>query len=176
MCMVHFCEKTFVENQFKIERVGKISEEIGKKMFNKGKIKKLGDSNLILNEKALGILVDENIKMALNVNEAEITLSDKIFTHDEEDKRVTYLHVEQFYHLITGKLLDRKEKEILCFFAHYLKGKTEENMLKPVLRDLEGLKKEIADKLDMKNVNVNHANKLNKVRKVIENKYIEHFR
>ena len=58
--------------------------------------------------------------------------SDKIFLHEDDDKRACFSQVQNFFELIHDRKL--KEKELLFHFAHYLNGKTEKNYAAPVSR------------------------------------------
>lgn len=52
----------------------------------------------------------------------KITLNDKIFLHEDEDKRVTFTQINNFFERFHGRKL--QDKEILFYFGHYIKGKT----------------------------------------------------
>ena len=77
---------------------------------------------MIKDDYELKKVVDEKLKKATTENCLNIELSEKIFLHDDEEKRVGFPHIKSFYETITEKTLDKKE--MLFFFGHYLKGKT----------------------------------------------------
>lgn len=56
------------------------------------------------------MIVDEQMKHFINTEGIKVILSDKIFLHEEDDRRVTYSQISSFYEMLTGKTLNKKEQ------------------------------------------------------------------
>lgn len=85
-----------------------------------------------------------------------------------------YPHIDRFYEYFYGKRLEKNET--LFYFGHYLLGKDSENYNKPVTKDYELVKKICAGQANPKDLATGDGKKVKKVRRIIEEKYIEHFR
>ena len=59
--------------------------------------KGLGNINILKNKDELRVLVDENMKKMVNTKNLNLLLSDKIFIQEDEDRRVFYSHMSNFY-------------------------------------------------------------------------------
>ena len=100
--MVHYVEKTYVENEFKLSRVAniqiKVKEDEG--LLKEGKMqteKEAIEKNVIRNYEHLKKVVDQQVSSMIDNDKIDIEFSEKIFTHDDEERRVTYQHIKAFY-------------------------------------------------------------------------------
>ena len=65
---------------------------------------------------------------------------------------------------------------MLFYFAHYLQGKNAKNYNAPVVKTMEFVKEICANQVDPKNLTTGEGKRMKKLRRAIEEKYIEHFR
>ena len=126
--MVHYVEKTYVENEFKLSRVAniqiKVKEDEG--LLKEGKMqteKEAIEKNIIRNYEHLKKVVDQQVSSMIDNDKIDIEFSEKIFTHDDEERRVTYQHIKAFYQKSKKQKLN--PIDFIYYFGHALKGKSE---------------------------------------------------
>lgn len=112
-------------------------------------------------------IVEEKAKKFLTEDGVKLVLNDKIFKHEEEDRRVTYSQIENFYQMLKKTPVQTKEKEILFYFAHYLGGTDKENYSKKVSKEKAHLKKVILEKMDITNLKNAQGKEIKKFKKKI---------
>lgn len=173
LALVHYAEKTYVENEFKIFKVADVKLTIGGEVLDE----KMPEINAILDDSELKTIVDKEFKAALSADTSmHVELSEKIFRHEDEEKRVVYPQMDKFYSYFTGKPLEKDQ--MLFYFGHYLQGKNEKNYgyESPVAMDRKTVEKLCSAQINPKDLTVGEGKKVKKMRKIIENRYLEHYR
>lgn len=146
LAVCHFCEKTFVENEFKLAKV----IEIRKPELTAFELE---GAEKVTNIKELNEFSEKHIKTVI-LKGNTYNVSPRIFVKEEGEKqRVNFNHMKVFYESFHKEPL--KEDDVLFFFAHYLQGRTPENYARPVLRDEAHAKQVILGKLDLQQHNSN---------------------
>jgi hypothetical protein len=103
----------------------------------------------------------------------DIQFSEKIFLHNDEERRVTYDHIKSFYQKSKKEKLNNQD--FIFFFGHALKGKDPEIYNNPVSRNLEDVKKEVFKKIDIKALGPNQGKKIKEIKKIVEDRYVDIF-
>lgn len=96
LALVHYTEKTYVENEFKIFKVADVKMGMQEKM-GQDISDKFGDLNTILNDNELKAIVDKDLNLFLAESCMTIECSEKIFRHEDEERRVVYPQMDKFY-------------------------------------------------------------------------------
>ena len=89
--------------------------------------------SMLKDDAELKKIVDSQVKKSAEETMVSVKLSEKIFLHEQDERRVAYPHIRSFYEVILGEPLDKMD--LLFAFGHYLKGKNEENYNKPIEKD-----------------------------------------
>jgi hypothetical protein len=133
----------------------------------------MSEKNIVRNYDHLKKIVDEEVSSVINNDKIDIEFSEKIFMHNDEERRITYEHMRSFYQKA------KKEKfnsfDFIYYFGHALKGKEPEIYKMPVSRDINDVKKEVFKKIDVKALGPNQGKKVKQLKKIIEDKYIQNF-
>ena len=97
----------------------------------------LGDTNAILDEAELKAIVDKETNKLLSETCMHVECNEKIFRHEDEERRVVYPQMDKFYAYFHGNKLEKDQ--MLYYFGHYLKGKNEKNYSydSPVIMDIK---------------------------------------
>lgn len=101
--------------------------------------KKMMEKNVIKGSVDLKKIVEEEAACLMHNNKVDIDFSEKIFLHNDEEKRVTFNHIRAFYQKAKKEKLD--PFDFIYYFGHALKGKDEVVYKTPVSRDIEDVKK-----------------------------------
>jgi hypothetical protein len=100
LVMVHYVEKTYVENEFKLSRVANLEVRVDEEGLVKGKsVKEENEFNTVLNFSELKKIVDNDVSKVVDVDKMDISFDTKIFQHADEERRVTYDHIRHFYQM-----------------------------------------------------------------------------
>lgn len=86
LVMVHYVEKTYVENEFKLARVAGLEVKIDEKeeLINEEKgYTKMSEKNIVRNYDHLKKIVDEEVTSVVNNDKLDIEFSEKIFMHND---------------------------------------------------------------------------------------------
>lgn len=166
-----------MENEFKLARVANIlineNEKEGIMKKEGMQEEKMMEKNIVKDSKHLKKISDDEVGSVINSNKIDVEFSPKIFMHTDEERRVTYDHIRSFY------MKARQEKFDTSFFAYYfghaLKGKDEKFYNLPVNRDIEDVKTEVFKKIDIKSLGANQGTKIKRMKKIIQEKYLQNF-
>lgn len=94
----------------------------------------------------------------INNDDIDVEFSEKIFLHNDEERRVTYDHIRSFYQQLKKEKFD--SFEFIYYFGHALKGKDEELYSTPVSREIKNVKEEVYKKIDFKALGPNQGKKI----------------
>ena len=131
------------------------------------------EKNIIKNADHLRKVADEEVSKIIDNDKMDIEFSEKIFLHNDEEKRVTYDHIRSFYMKAKQEKFNRTD--FIYYFGHALKGKGEEIYNMPISRNIDDVKKEVFKKMDLKALGAHQGRKIKIVKKMIEEKYINNF-
>ncbi len=175
LVMGHYVQKTYVENEFKLARVAtvEVHAEGKESLAKEAKLGHIAEKNMIKGPADLKKIVEEEASNVIDNGKIDIEFSEKIFMHNDDDKRVTFQHIKAFYQKSKKEKFD--PKDFIFYFGHALKGKDEAVYLAPISRNLDDVKKEVYKKIDVKQLGANQRKKVKQMKKLIENQYINVF-
>lgn len=81
LVMVHYVEKTYVENEFKLSRVANLEVRIEEGLVKESSKNEEGGFNRILNYTQLKKVVENDIGKMVDVDKMDVTFETKIFMH-----------------------------------------------------------------------------------------------
>ena len=175
LVMVHYVEKTYVENEFKLSRVANLEFKIKEDEGLIGQVKgmKHAEKNVIKDYEHLKKVVEEQVSSAVDSDKIDIEFSEKIFLHNDEDRRVTFEHIRSFYQKAKKEKLNKLD--FIYYFGHALKGKSEQIYRTPISRNIDDVKKEVFKKIDINALGPNQGKKIKQVKKLIEDNIVDNF-
>ena len=127
------------------------------------------EKSIIRDYQHLKKVVNDEVTSVVDNEQMDVEFSEKIFLHNDEERRVTFEHIRAFYELSKKKKFNTYN--FLYYFGHALKGKDQEAYNTPVSRDINDVKKEVFKKIDIKSLGANQGKKIKTLKKIIEEKY-----
>jgi hypothetical protein len=118
-------------------------------------------------------MVEGDVSKVVDTDKMDITFDVKIFMHSDEERRVTYDHIRNFYMAAKKEKLD--PNHFVYYFGHALKGKSEEVYRTPVSFDLDDVKREVFKQIDLKSLGPNQGKQLKVLKKTLEDRYVDVF-
>lgn len=107
LALVHYAEKTYVENEFKIFKVAEVKlGSLDKKEGEDEDHKKMGEVSALFGEEELKKLVDKELGRYISETCINVELNDKIFLHEDDEKRVTFTQITKFFKFFNGRRLE----------------------------------------------------------------------
>lgn len=119
LAVVHYVEKTYVENEGKLSRVVEYCLDDLKPKKKKIHIELCPYKN----EADLRAHAKEILDDMIESSSSSVEFSDKIFRHDLAERRVTFRTIDNFHRLLSGRGLTKDDFHFA--FAHLLQGKNE---------------------------------------------------
>lgn len=129
--------------------------------------------NIVKGPDDLKKIVNDETTSLMDNKQMDIDFSPKIFLHTDEERRVTYNHIRAFYQ--KSKHIKLDDFEFIYYFGHALKGKDPKIYKTPISRDINDVKKEVFNKIDLKALGANQGKKIKQLKKMVEQKYIDNF-
>lgn len=92
LVMVHYVEKTYVENDFKLSRVANVEVKVdGEGLLKESKATQQGkEYNIVKDYTELKKIIEGEVGKVVDPDQIDITFDVKIFLHSDEERRVTY--------------------------------------------------------------------------------------
>ena len=136
-------------------------------------MEELKNYNVIKDNDELNQLVESEISEAVDCDKIDIVFDPKIFMHNDEERRVTYEHIRQFYEGTVKKKLHRED--LIYYFGHALRGKGEEVYNSPVEKSINFVKREVFKQINLKDLGPHHGKKVKILKKLATDRYLDIF-